>query len=238
MMNLQLTKNELGETAIWARDLHLALEVATPYKDWIRRMIAHGFEEGGDFSTSLSESTGGRPSQNHLLTLDMAKEVAMLAKTPMGKQIRKYFIEVEKKSRFQAVPTDPLSIMRTQMQVLEMVGAEVNTLKIGQVRLESQISELKNSEPLRPIECDEIQRTVNEKAVAVLGGKGSVAYKDNSIRQSVFSAIYRELKYQFEVHSYKAILRTELTVAKELVKKSVMPYRLQLEIEKVNGRAS
>lgn len=66
------------------RDLHAALEVKTAYKDWFPRMCDYGFEEGTDFCSFLSESTGGRPATDHQLTIAMAKEltlISMLSKT-------------------------------------------------------------------------------------------------------------------------------------------------------------
>jgi anti-repressor protein len=75
---------------------HEFLEVLTPYDKWFPRMCEYGFSEGIDFSTFLSESTGGRPATDHQLTIDMAKEIAMLQRTEKGKQARQYFIEVEK----------------------------------------------------------------------------------------------------------------------------------------------
>ena len=51
---------------------------------------------GIDFSSFLSESTGGRPAIDHLLTIDMAKELCMIQRTERGKQLRKYFIQIEK----------------------------------------------------------------------------------------------------------------------------------------------
>lgn len=79
------------------RALHEALEVKTAYKDWFPRMCEYGFTEGQDFRSILSESTGGRPSINHQLTIDMAKELCMLQRTDKGKEFRRYFIEVERK---------------------------------------------------------------------------------------------------------------------------------------------
>lgn len=71
------------------------LEVKTAYKDWFPRMCEYGFEEGKDFCSFLSK-TQGRPQTNHLLTLDMAKELAMLQRTDKGKEARQYFLQVEK----------------------------------------------------------------------------------------------------------------------------------------------
>ena len=77
------------------RELHAVLGVATQYKDWFPRMCEYGFIEGRDFSSILSESTGGRPSTDHALSIPMAKELCMLQRNDQGKKIRQYFISVE-----------------------------------------------------------------------------------------------------------------------------------------------
>ena len=82
---------------VLGRDLHGFLEVGTAYKDWFPRMCEYGFTEGIDFCSFLSESTGGRPAQEHQLTIDMAKEICMIQRNEKGKQARQYFIELEKK---------------------------------------------------------------------------------------------------------------------------------------------
>lgn len=80
---------------VLGRDLHKALEVETPYHKWLPRMCDYGFEEGKDFWTFLSESTGGRPSTDHQLTIPMAKEICMLQRSEKGKMFRQYFINIE-----------------------------------------------------------------------------------------------------------------------------------------------
>jgi len=77
------------------RELHAVLGVATQYKDWFPRMCEYGFIEGRDFSSILSESTGGRPSTDHALSVPMAKELCMLQRNEQGKKFRQYFISVE-----------------------------------------------------------------------------------------------------------------------------------------------
>lgn len=88
--------NEQGEIIISGRELHEFLEVKTAYKDWFPRMKEYGFVEGQDFSSFLSGSTGGRPSNDHYIKLDMAKEIAMIQRTDKGKEARQYFLQVEK----------------------------------------------------------------------------------------------------------------------------------------------
>lgn len=90
--------NENGEVRISGRQLHMFLEVQTPYAKWFDRMTEYGFTEGTDFWTNLSKTSselGGRPATDHLMTLSMAKELAMLQRTDKGKVARRYFIRIE-----------------------------------------------------------------------------------------------------------------------------------------------
>lgn len=93
---ISVNLNENNEPVVSGRQLHKALEVTTRYNDWFNRMIEYGFTENEDFYSILSKSTGGRPKQDHVLKLDMAKEIAMLQRTDKGKEVRQYFIQVEK----------------------------------------------------------------------------------------------------------------------------------------------
>lgn len=87
-----------GRTTVSGRDLHEFLGLGRDYTNWFKSMVEYGFSEGLDFTPIRAESSGGRPSVDHALTLDMAKELAMIQRTPKGKQARQYFIEVEKRA--------------------------------------------------------------------------------------------------------------------------------------------
>lgn len=93
---INVTLNDSHEPVVSGRQLHEALEVKTPYDKWFPRMTEYGFTENEDFSTFLSQSTGGRRATDHVIKLDMAKEIAMIQRTEQGKQVRQYFIQVEK----------------------------------------------------------------------------------------------------------------------------------------------
>lgn len=77
------------------RELHMALQIKTPYDKWFPRMCGYGFTEDEDFSTFLSESSGGRPATDHCLTINMAKELCMIQRSDIGKRVRQYFLQVE-----------------------------------------------------------------------------------------------------------------------------------------------
>lgn len=100
---LPLVESELeGRTVptIKARELHAYLEVKNHFKDWITdRIEQYGFAEGQDY-LSLAENsakpTGGRPTVEYYISLDMAKELAMVERNDIGRQVRKYFINCER----------------------------------------------------------------------------------------------------------------------------------------------
>lgn len=125
---IKITTNEVGEPTVLGRELHEFLGVTTRYNDWFPRMVEYGFTEGKDFYSFLSKTseTGGRPSTDHLLTIDMAKEICMIQRTEVGKQARQYFIQVEKDYN------SPEKIMARALRIAER---ELNTLKLDVERM-------------------------------------------------------------------------------------------------------
>lgn len=98
MKNLITINYEEDQPTVSARDLHEKLNIKTAFKDWFPRMCEYGFEEGKDFCSKMSEtsSKGGRPAKDADISIDMAKQICMIQRSPEGKQIRQYFIDLEK----------------------------------------------------------------------------------------------------------------------------------------------
>ena len=94
-MNELLKVNEDNQT-VSARDLHEKLNINTNFTTWFNRMVEYGFTEGSDFFPKMEESTGGRPATDYEISIDMAKEICMIQRTPEGKQVRVYLINIEK----------------------------------------------------------------------------------------------------------------------------------------------
>lgn len=97
---INVTLNENQEPIVSGRQLHQVLGVKTRYDNWFNRMTEYGFTENQDYLvTSIfgHNSKGGKQSKvDHVLKLDMAKEIAMIQRTDKGKEVRQYFIQVEK----------------------------------------------------------------------------------------------------------------------------------------------
>jgi anti-repressor protein len=96
MDNLIPVNYETDQPCVSARDLYEQLNIKTAFKDWFPRMCEYGFEEGKDFCSKMSESTGGRPSKDADISIDMAKQICMIQRSPEGKRIRQYFLDLEK----------------------------------------------------------------------------------------------------------------------------------------------
>lgn len=110
-----------GLCAVMGRDLHAFLEVSERYTQWFSRMEEYGFTAGQDFIRETGKSTGGRPCQDHIISLDMAKEISMIQRTDKGKQARQYFIECERKAKQKAV----LALPQTYAEALRELATTV-----------------------------------------------------------------------------------------------------------------
>lgn len=99
MNNLIKIEERNGEQLVSGRELHKFLEIATPYKKWFDRMCEYGFVENKDFVTVGQKcpiANGGFQDINeHLLKIQMAKELSMLQRNEKGKEAREYFIKCE-----------------------------------------------------------------------------------------------------------------------------------------------
>lgn len=107
--------------------------------------------------------------------------------------------------------------------------AEVDNIK-------AEVESIKNDMPILPVEADLIVTAVRKRGVKVLGGKESKAYKNQAIRQKVYTDLYWEIKHQFGVRSYKAIRRADAEKAIEIAEQYKPPLYLEKEISKENRK--
>lgn len=141
---IKLTAQTIGgepQQTVNARELHARLEVKTEFKDWIARRIKDfDFQEGIDFCSFLSESSGGRPGKEYAITINMAKELCMVERNDLGRKWRRYFIDCEQ--QLQTVK-QAVAIPQTLPEALRLAAdlAEKNQQLLEQAKIDTPKAE-------------------------------------------------------------------------------------------------
>ena len=113
-----------------ARELHSFLESKQQFATWIKNRISeYDFQENQDFiwvsqkneTQRADGQIGVAVSNEYYITLDMAKELAMVERNDKGKQARQYFIECERKLREHQAKLAP----KTYVEALRALADEV-----------------------------------------------------------------------------------------------------------------
>lgn len=245
MQNLTVIENELvpvyetstGEKVVYGSELHKVLEAKSKFADWIKnRLNDCEAMENEDFQTFSKKLEKGRPSVDYIIKLDTAKEMAMLERNEKGKQVRRYFIQIEKKYKEKQHQLADLSDLSVELQAIIMHDKKIQ-------RMENRMNKLEFDIPLYGSEADELCNHVKRKGVEMLGGKGSNSYKDTKIRSAVYTDIYNQIKREFGLYddkghykSYKALKRKYIYDAHEVVDAYSLPTFLEEQIQNCNAQ--
>ena len=233
---INVTLNENHEPVVSGRQLHETLGVKTRYNDWFNRMTEFGFTENEDYLAITQKrvtAQGNATNQtDHVIKLDMAKEIAMIQRTDKGKEVRKYFIQVEKDfnspekimARALLVADKKIKLLESQNEnlLIELEEANKNadyldlilqtkdSLTITQIAQDYGISARKMNQLLKQ---ERIQRIANGQWVlyAKYLGKGYISSrtfdymgKDGKIHSNV-TTVWTQLGRRFLYDKLKAI---------------------------------
>lgn len=90
-------ETDTGNKVVIGRELYEKLGLKARYNDWINNMTSYGFEKDVDYTSFTKNLVNGGRRVEHVLSLDMAKHIAMIQRTPQGMAIRQKLIDLEKK---------------------------------------------------------------------------------------------------------------------------------------------
>lgn len=193
-MNKLIPINTDAETmTVNGRDLHMFLEVETPYRIWFPRMCEYGFEEGRDFNPYKNvrvQIEGNREISreitDHQMTIDMAKEIAMLQRNEKGKQARQYFLEIEKEWN------SPEKVMA---RALVMANKKISMLEISNKEQKEQIA-IKDQMigEMKP-KADYVDRILSNPQLMPV----TLIAKDYGMSGKKFNKVLNELKVQYKI---------------------------------------
>lgn len=233
-IEIALGIDEEGMTT--ARKLYAFLELDfSNYSRWCKSNITGNefAEENVDYwAFVINDEWGGQATKDYKLTAHFAKKLSMQSKSAKGEQARQYFLKVEDKLKETVRHPVPMTIPE-QIQLLAQGNVELNK-RIDDIQTEFET--LKMDLPILPIEAEKITEAVKRKGTLVLGGKESNAYNSRSIRQKVYSNIHSNLRYQFQVKSYKAIKRSQVEQAVKIIGEYKPPVFLKNEIDTENAQ--
>lgn len=98
---LQTKINKEEVNAVSAKKLHKELEIKRDFSTWIKNQIDRAeLSEGVDFNLLTlkgEQVSGAKYSKEYILILDAAKHIAMMSQSKKAKEVRNYFIGIEKK---------------------------------------------------------------------------------------------------------------------------------------------
>ena len=244
MQELKVIENELvpvyetstGEKVVYGSELHEVLGAPSVYREWIKRRLSDiDATENEEYQGVEISTPSGQTKKDHIIKLDTAKEMAMLERNEKGKQVRKYFIQVEKKYKEKSADLSDLSV---ELQAIIMHDKKIQ-------RIETRIDKLENDIPLYGSEADDLCNHVKRKGVEVMGSKKSNAYQDTKIRTAVYTDIYNQIKREFGLYddkgrytSYKALKRKYIKEAHGLIDSYEPPMYLRERIEDCNAQIS
>ncbi|PTJ29907.1 antA/AntB antirepressor family protein [Staphylococcus simulans] len=225
-----LKRNEDGTVAVSGRELHKGLKIETQYTKWINRMIDYGFEENIDFITISQKRLTAQGNQttftDHIMTLDMAKEISMIQRSEIGRKIRGYFIKVERQHNQLASAYGITSLEDMNQLIEQLVSDKLDYLiSTGQVS-NQKLEELNNKfegEYVTPQDLLAIKYAVKDKAEETLKYQGLQMTIDTIGDVYEQAIAYKKAEEQEKFHIGKAKRKLLVLTKKHLGMKGNAP---------------
>lgn len=235
MNNLQIFSKDIipvyttdeGNRVVMGRELHEKLGIKDKYTDWMQRMIGAGFIEGSDYFTLREKPKRKDGTEmpveriNHIMTLDMAKHIAMIQRTPQGMAIRQKLIELEKS--FSSPQIQAGSSLQALNLLVKSLNEQQDAMNRLQVNVDAQSAAIEKLE-----EQNELNRqafTMNpgnwrENATAVVSSivrkkTGGEMKGSGPVYEEVWNEIYGMMKSEF----HKDMKRRKMNLEKEFPKR-------------------
>ena len=180
LLKVEINKNQ--EPVMSARELYGFLEIKTAYKDWFPRMTDYGFEENQDYIAIAQKRATAQGNMteytDHIIKLDMAKEIAMIQRSEKGKIARQYFLQIEKEWN------SPEKVMA---RALRIADESIKSLQLENSQQKQIIGELKPK-------ADYTDRILDNKGLVTI----TQIAKDYGMSGQAFNGILHDLGVQYK----------------------------------------
>lgn len=218
-----------GEKVVYGTELYTCLKSRRQYTDWIKERLSEcDATENEDFeSFSQKNEKGGRPKTEYIIKLNTAKEMAMLERNEVGKNVRKYFIQVEEKYKENLF--DGIS---TELRAVLVVDKRVTAV-------EQKVDHLENTMNIDYAQQKQLKNFASEIVISALGGKEARAYRykaedGTKISSQCFSRFWHDFNDYFNINAYANLPRVRFNEALQYINRWQPPTNMQLEIGRIN----
>ena len=213
MEYINIVKSELNGAqvnSVLLRDLHKSLGVKTEFSTWFKNQkeILDTYSEGQDYIRTTTDRTGvtlivkkglnlkGKQSE-YVITLDMANHLCMLSRTKKGKEIRQYFINIEKQSKGSG---NSKLIAEFEDHKHKIHSLLEYTDKMGEVvtEINKRVSNLEQNRRMESWMEKNLQDAKNRKVYELANGNDKLASK-------LHRNVWREFKKRFNLPRYNEL---------------------------------
>lgn len=171
---ITITQNENNDQVVSARELHKVLGVKKRFSEWWEQnsklLVEHEDFEGVLISTPYNPKFPDKVQklQDYAVTSDNAKHLAMQSQTKKSREIRDYFIQVEKEYKQQQQA--PLTLD----QQIAAIATGYGSVKEELVEVKYRVSDLEENAPLSAGEYNYIGSRINQRVAEVARGYGKI----------------------------------------------------------------
>lgn len=159
LIEIQDRKVGAEDRAVSARALHRGLGVGRDFSNWFKAQVKRGgFVEGEDFVLLAQKGeqtgSGGHNRVDFAMTLDAGKHIALMSRTPKGREVRAYFIAVEKQVRatrtgISVSAAERLGKLERDLELINQNGSNAGRY-LGSLRRRREVNDAERA-PLKAI---------------------------------------------------------------------------------------
>lgn len=208
---ISITKNENNEQVVSARELHKVLGVKKRFSEWWEQnsklLVEHEDFEGVLVSTPYNPKFPDKVQQlqDYAVTADNAKHLAMQSQTKKSREIRDYFIQVEKEYKQQQQA--PLTLD----QQIAAIATGYGSMKEEFIEVKDRVTDLEENAPLSPGDYSFLGRRINQRVNEISRSYGGVTQEQRSklyvdINQGVKAVTGTQTRTQLRIKHFDTAL--------------------------------
>ncbi len=189
---INITQNENNDQVVSARELHKVLGVKTRFSLWWEQntlLLIEGEDFTSVVSTTVVNNGANRKLQDYAVTADNAKHLAMQSQTKKSREIRDYFIQVEKEfKKHQQIPTTQRELAQLALAANEETAQRMDVV-------ESKLHDLEENKLITTEDKGTIDSYVRKKVSTICRDQ----HLDSEARSLLFQDLGSSIKKLFNV---------------------------------------